>query len=164
MAESWVQSSQCSPNLLQIFSRTVSSERLFACGHSWFQEFRQISKITPPTRLRSLQITDPLHLHICWVRWCIDFFVPSQLRTCCRLCLHCVGSCLLDPAERGDSASIYTSIVNTYLFYQVCNVHDNCSGDQSTNVDNSWQLQAFLPKTSGNFNGNYIITKSLPNL
>ena len=33
-------------------------------------------------------------------------FAPRQLRPCCQLCLHCVGSCKLNPGER--SGSVHT--------------------------------------------------------
>ena len=33
-------------------------------------------------------------------------FAPRQLRPCCQLCLHCIGSCKLNPGER--SGSVHT--------------------------------------------------------
>ena len=43
--------------------------------------------------------------------WCFlieghGLFAPRQLRPCCQLCLHCVGSCKLNPGER--SGSVHT--------------------------------------------------------
>ena len=57
-------------------------------------------------------------------------------------------------------------LVNTYLFYQVCKVHDIvCLGDQSANTrrPHGLSFETFLPKT-GVLDGNCIITKFLSKL
>ena len=58
----------------------------------------------------------------------------------------------------------HENLVNTYLFYQVCKVHDIlCFGDQFPNDREvmTAYFQTFLPKT-GVLDDNFIITKSLP--